>query len=99
MSDIPSLCFSRYVLRSKDFNLVEFFGDQLEGARGDVNIPAMSAAHEAQVDLSMQRVDSKTKGQAYQAWLGYYNGFCPKRVSWSRRAFALTVTKKLLLLK
>ena len=78
--------FEKYVLRSKDFNLIEFFGDVADDTGREVNIPVMSAAHESQVDLCMRRVDSRTKGQAYQAWLGYYNGLCPKRISWSWRA-------------
>ncbi|CAD7936777.1 unnamed protein product [Amoebophrya sp. A120] len=28
--------------------------------------------------------EGKTKDQCYAAWLGYYNGLCPKRISWSK---------------
>ncbi|CAD7933177.1 unnamed protein product [Amoebophrya sp. A25] len=33
---------------------------------------------------SKSAIDDKTKDQCYVAWLGYYNGLCPKRIPWSK---------------
>lgn len=43
---------------------------------------AMAAAHAA-ADQALSRVDEESKGQAYQAWLGYYNSSL-RKMGWSQ---------------
>jgi ATP-dependent RNA helicase MSS116 len=33
---------------------------------------------------AMRKVPSETRAQCYSAWLGFYNGLCPKRIRWSK---------------
>lgn len=33
---------------------------------------------------AMRKVPYETRAQCYSAWIGFYNGLCPKRVRWSK---------------
>ncbi|KAJ3077398.1 hypothetical protein HDU98_000048 [Podochytrium sp. JEL0797] len=42
-----------------------------------------SPALSAKVAVALSRVSTETKGQAYQAWLGFYNGYS-REIGWSK---------------
>lgn len=36
------------------------------------------------VERAIKKVGKATRIQCYAAWLGYYNGLCPKRIKWDK---------------
>jgi ATP-dependent RNA helicase MSS116 len=67
--------YETFVLRLLD-------GLPLADATASVAAPP-DAAMAAAVAAAVERVSEDTRGMAYQAWLGYYNGLC-KPLRWSK---------------